>query len=101
MFEREAHEALLNELLQDGLETSRKTEILQQLRTDYTEVLETHKKHTESIEKLQRDKDDLVISNSKLFRQLGVQEFDTEQQKREEQKSFSETITLEALEGGR
>lgn len=100
MFGREEHEALLNELLTEDLETSRKTEILQLLRNDYVEVIETHDKNTKTLAKLQADKDDLVVSNSKLFRQLGVQSFDKEAQEKEKEKSFSETITIEDLEGG-
>lgn len=95
---KEEYEKLLNELLSADLEQSRRTEILQQLRVDYGtvhadfETLETNNK------KLQANNDDLVISNSQLFRQLGVVGGDAETKKEEEQKTFSETVTIEALE---
>ena len=95
---KEEHEALLNELLGAELEQSRRTEILQQLRTDYGTVHADFETLETSNKKLQSNNDDLIISNSQLFRQLGVVGGNPEQQKKEEEKSFSETITLEALE---
>jgi hypothetical protein len=47
---------------------------------------------------LQSDNDDLIISNSKLFRQLGIVGANDETKKKEEKKTFSESITLESLE---
>ena len=95
---KEEHEALLNELLTQDLEHARRTEILQQLRTDYGtvhadfNVLETNNKN------LQKNNDDLIVSNSQLFRQLGVVGENTEKKQEEVQKNFSETVTLELLE---
>jgi regulator of replication initiation timing len=97
---REEHEALLNELLGSELEQSRRTEILQQLRVDYTDVHTQFTEISQSNKKLQTDNDDLVISNSKLFRQLGVVGGNPEEKKKEEVKEFSETVTIEALERG-
>lgn len=94
---RDDHEGLLNELLTPDLEHSRRTEILQQLRVDYSTVLTDVDTFTRNTEKLQRDNSDLVISNSKLFRQLGTQE-DPNQKKKEDEKSFSESVKLEDLE---
>ena len=94
---KEEHETLLSELLQPDLEQSRRTEILQMMRTDYDGVLNDFTSLTETNNKLQANNDDLIISNSKLFRQLGTVG-DSEHKKQQEQKSFSETITLEALE---
>jgi len=95
---RDEHEALLNELLNPELEQSRRTEILQQLRTDYASVLTDFDELTKTKEKLEKDNADLVISNSKLFRQLGIAGADDETKKQEEQRSFSETVTVSALE---
>lgn len=95
--ERDKHEALLNELLNPELEQSRRTEILQELRVDYGGVLTDFDTITKESAKLKSDNADLVVSNSKLFRQLGVTN-DTEAQKKEEEKTFSETVTLEQLE---
>ena len=97
--EREQHENLLNELLNPELEQSRRTEILQELRVDYGTVLTDISSMTENIEGLQKDNTDLVVSNSKLFRQLGVVGNDGKEQE-EVQKEFSETVTLEQLESG-
>lgn len=96
--EKEKHEELLNELLSADLENSRKTEILQELRADNTEMLENAETLTSSNEKLQKDNDDLVLSNSKLFRQMGIVGNENKE-KEEEQKEYSETVTLEELEG--
>lgn len=96
--DREEHEKILNELLTPDLENSRRSELLQLLRADYSGVIEEHTTLSQTSEKLKKDNDDLIISNSKLFRQLGVVGGDPEMQKKEEEKSFSESVTLEALE---
>jgi hypothetical protein len=94
---RDNHEALLNELLTADLEHTRRTEILQLLRTDYGTVLTDFEGLTTTSAKLQKEKDDLVVSNSMLFRQIGIKD-DPNKQKQEDEKSFSETVTLESLE---
>ena len=94
--ERNNHEEILNELLTPDLETSRKTELLQSLRADYSNVLTDFSTLAQTKEKLEKDNDDLIVSNSKLFRQIGI--VDTEVKKKEDQKSFSETITIDQLE---
>lgn len=96
--ERESHENLLNELINPELEQSRRTEILQELRVDYGGVLTDIDTFTQTNAKLQTDNNDLVISNSKLFRQLGVVGGDDDTKKNEQEKEFSETVTLESLE---
>lgn len=93
---REEHETLLNELLNSELEHSRRTEILQQLRTDYTNVHTEYGEISKSNERLKTDNEDLIISNSKLFRQIGI--VGTPEEKKEEEKDFSSTITIEAIE---
>jgi Ulp1 family protease len=98
-FKREEHEDLLSELLTPELEHSRKTEILSKLRDNYTEFTTTYESLSKTKEKLERDNADLVISNSKLFRQTGV--YGEPVHKQEDQvKEFSETITIEQLEKG-
>ena len=92
---REDHEELLNELLKGDLEHSRKTEILQTIREDYGSTLAEKSEIEKMNERLAKDNDDLIVSNSKLFRQAGIV---TEDKKKEEvEKSISETITLESL----
>lgn len=94
---KEDYENLLNELVNPELEHSRRTEILQQLRVDYTTVHSDFDSLTQSKTKLEKDNSDLVISNSQLFRQLGTIG-NPEKEEEIEQKEFSETITIEALE---
>lgn len=99
ILEREAHEALLNELLDGELPTSRRTEILQDLRVDHTTATQGIADMTDKTSKLQANHDDLIVSNSKLFRQLGV--VGGEEDKEEEtQKEYSETVTISQLEQG-
>lgn len=95
---RDEHEALLNELLTPDLEHSRRTEILTQLRTHDVTFNSEYEELTTKASKLEKDNADLIVSNSKLFRQIGVT--GTEQEPELEKKEFSETITLEQLEKG-
>jgi len=95
--ERENHENLLNELLNTELEHSRRTEILQELRADYGTVLTDFNQLNESNQKLQTDNDDLIVSNSKLFRQAGIIG-NKDKEEEHEKATFSESITIESLE---
>lgn len=95
---KEKYEELMSELLKTDLEHSRKTEILQELRMDYGTVHAEFENLTNTNSKLQKDNDDLIVSNSMLFRQAGITSPKEEEQVKE--KEFSETITLEALEKG-
>ena len=94
--DREKHEELLTELLDPELETSRKTEILQEIRSNYTTAWVGSEELTKENKKLRQDNDDLIVSNSKLFRQTGVT--GEEYREEEEQKNFSETVSIEDLE---
>jgi len=94
--DREKHEQLLEELLTPDIEHSRKTEILQALRADYVKVLEDDANNKKELERLQKDNADLVLSNSKLFRQAGI--LNEEDEEKVEEKEFSETVTLSDLE---
>lgn len=96
---REEHEALLNELLNAELEQSRRTEILQKLRVDHVTAHTEVEDLTTNNNRLQKHNDDLIVSNSQLFRELG---YVGENKKPEEveQKEFSETISIEELERG-
>lgn len=93
--EREKHESILNELLNPEIEQSRRTELLQELRVDYGSVITDYSELKQSNEKLQADNSDLVVSNSKLFRQIGLT--DTNEKEEVKEKEFSETVTLESL----
>lgn len=96
--EKEKHENLLNELLNPELDQTRRTDILQELRVDYGTVLTDIATFTEANAKLQSNNDDLIVSNSKLFRQLGIVGGDDNMKKKEEEKEFSQTVTLESFE---
>jgi len=72
--------------------------LLQQLRVQQATDLTDFETLTTNNTKLQSDNADLVISNSKLFRQIGVT--DKQEGKKVEEKEFSETVTLESLERG-
>jgi len=98
--EREKHENLLSELLNPEIEHSRRTEILQEIRIQNDTDIHDFSENTSKADKLSRDNSDLVISNSKLFRQLGVTGDNKEDDKKIVEKEFSETITLEQLEKG-
>lgn len=95
--EHEAHENLLNELLDSSITHERRTEVLQELRKDYGTVLSDFETLTKSNEKLTEDNDSLVRANSKLFRDIGILDNPALKEK-EEELSRSETITLEDLE---
>lgn len=97
LIEKEKHEGLLSELLQEDLTTTRKTEILQELRVANSIAHEEFSKTEKQLNTLKTQKDDLVVSNSMLFRQLGTQQLDKESKQKEEQKTFSETVTLEDI----
>lgn len=94
---REEHDALLADLLTPELEAGRRTEILQNLRDNYTEYSTTFEVVKNEKEKLAKDNADLVIANSKLFRQTGV--VNPTEPPKDEKKEFSQTITIEQLEG--
>lgn len=97
--DKEEYENLLTELLNADLEQSRRTEILQLLRTDYNTVHNDFSELTASNEKLTAKNDDLVHANSMLFRKAGI-EGSPERKQEEEKKTFSETITIEDIEKG-
>jgi hypothetical protein len=94
---REDHEARLAELLNPEIDHTRRTEILQEFRVDYNTVHTDFAGLTESNNKFKKNNDDLLQSNSMLFRQAGILG-DTTKDEVIVQKEFSETVTLEQLE---
>lgn len=91
------HENLINELNNTELTHERRSEILSALRQDYGTVVEEHTELSTTTSKLKQEKEDLLLTNSKLFRQLGQQE-NPDLQKEQEEQSFSETVTISDLE---
>jgi hypothetical protein len=95
---KDKHEEILGKLLNPELAHSERTELLQQLRVDYGVVHADHTEQSTKLEKLTADNSDLVLSNSKLFRQIGR---DSNEDKIEDtKKEFSETVTIEQFERG-
>lgn len=99
LMNRDEHENLLNELLQPDLEQSRRTEILQALRVDHSTGHQDYEEITKTNSKLKKNNDDLIISNSQLFRKLGTMDQPAKKEE-EEKKTFSESITVSAIEKG-
>lgn len=97
LMDREKHEELLNELHSEDLTIDRRTEILQDLRAEHVATHESYAELEANSSKLTKDKEELVLSNSKMFRQLGIVG-DGEAEEEEQQKEFSETVTISELE---
>lgn len=95
---RDEHEEILNKLLDPEIEQSERTELLGTLRNNYNTTVTSFDEANSTVEKLQNDNSDLIISNSKLFRQVGIVG-NEDKEKEVEEKEFSETVTLEQLEG--
>lgn len=95
--DKKRHEEILAELNNPELEHAKRTDLLSELRQDYVTVHEDFNNLNQNLETLKKDNDDLVSANSKLFRQAGV--YDNEDLKDDlEKKTFSEEISIEALE---
>lgn len=99
VFSHEEHEALLSKLNDPELSAEDRTEVLTDLRNNYSSSLESQETLTETNEKLKTSNDDLIRANAKLFNETGA--FlgrDSLDEQEEEQQSVSETITLEDME---
>lgn len=95
---REEHETLLTELLNPEIDHSRRTDILQQIRVDHVSAHNEVEDLTKANTKFKTDNDDLIVSNSKLFRELGFT--GNTKPPEEKKKEFSETVTIEEIERG-
>ncbi|UMO75906.1 scaffolding protein [Bacillus phage vB_BsuP-Goe18] len=94
--ELEEYEKILTRLLDPELPQSERTEELQKLRVDYNTVVSEYNDLSQTNEKLNAEKSDLIVSNSKLFRQIGLTDKQEENHKKAD---VSESITIEDLEG--
>lgn len=92
----ERHEQLMGELNSPELSQERKTEILQELRSDYSAEFTQKTELAETKAKLEKEKEDLVKANGKLFLSSSF----VPQEKKEEvqKKTVSETITISDIE---
>jgi phage I-like protein len=97
---REEREQLLADLLNPEIDHTTRSEHLQKLRVSLDTADGEIDDFTKSNAKLKTDNEDLIISNSKLFRQLGVVGAPEDKKEEEKVKEFSETVTIETLEKG-
>lgn len=95
----EKHEEILNALNDPELSAVDRGELLGQLRSDYGAFTSEYQEMTETINKQDSAVKDLTLANSQLFRQIGANNRDPEKEKETQQQTFSETVTLEQLEG--
>lgn len=72
VMEVERHETILNRLNDPELEHNERTELLTELRADFTVTVTDLSEQTKSIADLTKEKTDLIQSHSQLFRQLGA-----------------------------
>ena len=72
VMEVERHETILNRLNDPELEHNERTELLTELRADFTATVTDLSEQTKSVQDLKKEKDDLIQSHSQLFRQLGA-----------------------------
>ena len=72
VMEVERHETILNRLNDPELEHNERTELLTELRADFTVTVTDLSEQTKSIHDLTKEKTDLIQSHSQLFRQLGT-----------------------------
>lgn len=92
---REEHEELLNELNNPELDHSKRTDILTTLRTNHVSDLSEFEEKEKMLSRYKKDNEDLVLSNSKLFRSLGMDNSNEKEEVKE--KEFSETVTASEL----
>lgn len=91
------HEAKLNallELITDGEQRAIAVEHLDALRSDYGSTVEEYNGLTEQTEKMKKENEALVVSNSKLFRERAII---PESEQEEETPATNDNITLEDL----
>lgn len=93
----EDHEEILNKLLNPELDQMERTNLLNDLRADYGTVITDHRENTETLGKLKQDKETLLMTNSQLFRERGIQQYPPEDQKEIKQKEIAETIQVDDI----
>lgn len=94
------HEEILVKLNNPELSHTERGELLTELRNDYVTVITNHQTQLTSIEKLDKQNKDLVQHSASLFMQLGQQSNTDPKPKEEEEKVFSETVSLTQLMKG-
>jgi regulator of replication initiation timing len=97
LIERDKFEEILNKL-HGEIEHSEKTDLLQQLRVAQGNAYNEFEDIGKQLNKIKEDNNDLLLSNSKLFRQLEITKPAPPEE--EKKKELSETVTIEQLEKG-
>lgn len=72
VMEVDRHETILNRLNDPEITHNERTELLTELRADFTGVVNDLSEQTKSIKDLEKEKTDLVQAHSQLFRERGV-----------------------------
>lgn len=70
------HEEILNTLNNPDLEHTERTQLLSELRSDFTTVVTDFSTNTKTITELEKERNDLLLAHSQMFRQLGTKEED-------------------------
>ena len=99
--DHDSHEELLSRLNDPELSAEDRTDVLTQLRSNYTDTLSEQASLTERTEKLEASNNDLLKANAKLFNESGYifENGDPATgQPTDDEPSVSETITLESVE---
>lgn len=82
--ELDQYNGLLSELQSEELTHDRKAEILLALREDYQGVTESSEETAKTIEQIQKENKELLLSNSRYWRQLSEQQAKREENIEEE-----------------
>lgn len=88
-------EEIMEKLNNPELELPEKSELLQELRNDHTKTWEEHNTNTAENSKLKKEKEDLLLTNSRYFNQLSTLNNNEEQSQEEQQQTLSESITID------
>lgn len=72
VMEVDRHETILNRLNDPEITHNERTELLTELRADFTNVVTDLNEQTKSIKDLEKEKTDLVQAHSQLFRERGT-----------------------------
>lgn len=92
------YDELIMELGSEDLTLGRKTIILDELRRNYKELSDSYTVLQEEVEKAEEEKKELAEINRELFKKVGEKVLGVEGSVVPKEKSFSQTITIEALE---
>lgn len=94
---RDEHEALLTKILgsSDPAKQGDVSEVLQQLREDYSQVLDHEAEVDKQNASLAETNDKLTQSNSRLFLQLGQQQEQTQNENDDQKRA--ENVTLDDI----